>query len=451
MSDVPEPSEVGKAASGMIRGLCWVFAGLLVLAVIGGIVRNRTTNDALSLPESLPVVEVLTPTATHAPTATATPTPGPTPTPIPAPSAGALRCLLVHECSGLFAWHGKAFKSPAWEQGVFWVDPSLPLNIQWVIREEIMPLLAGWRRADWREADEHGPDMLRWWSGRRNEDCRVLIDHRSPGCAKVDEVWLWPSHVQALGEVHYPQDYLYEVALHEAIHALFLADHTDAGIMCAPFDRCPEEGYVEHNGYRFALIMREIDEQVYALFGHPAIESRMTTQEVARLFSAPPPPTATPFATQPLSADEQAAIAAGTRCDGLASLGVLDWTAYPRIDSDGRISMSGVVGPDAPRLRDARSGAGGIIHPLFTFYALEQGAKVGRIWPGGIALPGQSTEDVFADVYNVTERSFDVAATLPPVILDSGTLYVIVWSERVEEPGNQPGSVAAVGTCKVWR
>ncbi len=149
-----------------------------------------------------------------------------------------------------------------------------------------MPLLAEWRRAEWREVDEHGADILRWWDGRRNEDCRVLLDHRTPGCSKIDEVWIWADHIQASGKVHYPQEHLFEVALHEAIHALWFASHTPRGIMCAGELHCPEVSYVEHNGYRFKLVMNDLDEQVFSLFGHPAVEAGMTPAEVGRLFEA---------------------------------------------------------------------------------------------------------------------------------------------------------------------
>lgn len=40
-----EPSEVAKIATRQVRFICWFFAGLLVLAAIGGIVRNRAGGD----------------------------------------------------------------------------------------------------------------------------------------------------------------------------------------------------------------------------------------------------------------------------------------------------------------------------------------------------------------------------------------------------------------------
>ena len=139
---------------------------------------------------------------------------------------------------------------------------------------------------------------------------------------------------------------------------------------------------------------------------------------------------------------------------------VLEWESYPRIDADGRVTMSGRAGEGAPRLKDARRSVGGERHPLFTFYALEQGtnergnfSSVGRLWPRDVEsnLSGRGSPNVFADVYNVTERSFDVAATLPASILAYEQLYVTVWSELVETLARAAGSTAALGACKVWR
>ena len=178
--------------------------------------------------------------------------------------------------------------------------------------------------------------------------------------------------------------------------------------------------------------------------------------------TAVPPvaPSATATAMPSLSASELLAISAGTRCSGLASLKVLEWESYPRIDAQGRLTLSGSVGADAPRLKDARRSVGGNRHPLFTFYALELGtnergtfSSVGRLWPRDVEsrLSGRGSTNVFAEVYEVTERSFDVAATLPASILAHSDLYITVWSELVENNPNARGSTAAVGACKVWR
>ena len=120
--------------------------------------------------------------------------------------------------------------------------------------------------------------------------------------------------------------------------------------------------------------------------------------------------------------------------------------------------MSGEVGPDAPRLKDARRTVRASRHPLFTFYAQEINdstgnfRSVGRLWPLDMKdrLSGMGSPNVFAEVYNVTDRSFHVVATLPPALLAYDDLRVTVWTELVEEPGTT-GSTAAAGSCKVWQ
>ena len=103
---------------------------------------------------------------------------------------------------------------------------------------------------------------------------------------------------------------------------------------------------------------------------------------------------------------------------------------------------------------------GGNRHPLFTFYALEQEtnergrySSVGRLWPADVAssLSGSGSVSVFAEVYEVSDRSFEVSAALPAELLAHRNLYIAVWSELVGDNPRASGSSAAVGACKVWR
>ena len=336
-----------------------------------------------------------------------------------------------------------------------------------------MPTLEEWTQGAWEEVGSAREGVLRWYA----EDyypsgCKGLSEWA--GCADSGKDVVALSEFHKSGN-HYPAEQVWQTALHEAGHALWYTAHTtDEGLMCHG-SQCAVTYRVKEHGLNWPLKIRELDEQVYTLFSHPAIKHGMTPQQVAALFGAAPPPTPTPTPaptpvptpvgaaptpTPSLSAAERAAIAAGTRCSGLASLKVLDWGTYPRIDASGRISMSGEVGPDAPRLKDARRSVGGERHPLFTFYALEQGtnergnfSSVGRLWPRDVEsrLSGRGNPNVFADVYNVTERSFDVAAPLPASLLAYRELYVAVWSELVETLARATARTAALGVCKVWR
>ena len=251
------------------------------------------------------------------------------------------------------------------------------------------------------------------------------------------------------------------MAIHEALHALWEARHLSAGIMCEWPD-CPVTGSVSGGGYSWDLKMRELDGELFTLFGLPAIENGMTLAQVAALFgvAAAATPTPTPLPTPTSSELEAAAIVSGTRCSGLASLKVLEWEVYPRLDERGRLTMSGVKEAGAPNIKNARKSVSGTIHPAFTLYALEQGtnergnfSSVGRIWPSDMAsrLSGRGSPNALAEVYNVTQDRFEVVVTLPDVVLAYDQLYVTVWSVLIEENPRATGSTAALGACKVWR
>ncbi len=173
-----------------------------------------------------------------------------------------------------------------------------------------------------------------------------------------------------------------------------------------------------------------------------------------------PPPTGTPD-RQGL---ELLAIAAGARCGDLASVGVVVWEVYPSVDDAGRITMRGRIEGEGWRIKDARKSVNALgeslIHPAFTFYALELDknergnySSVGRLWPRDMEGRPSSrrSPNAFADVYEVTSERFDVGATLPSAILGYTDLYVTVWSSKVGTGLQTTGSESAVGACKVWR
>ena len=60
-SGPPEPSPVAKVATSQIRFICWFLVGLLVLAAIGGVIRNRTADNPPPLPDTLPLLDAAYP------------------------------------------------------------------------------------------------------------------------------------------------------------------------------------------------------------------------------------------------------------------------------------------------------------------------------------------------------------------------------------------------------
>ena len=85
------------------------------------------------------------------------------------------------------------------------------------------------------------------------------------GCAVEGEatVVLHPSHGWG-GK--YPDAILYETALHEAMHALYSAHHSQEGLMCIHRDcyrSLTTDGWIWHQ----ALRLRPLDHEVFTLYG----------------------------------------------------------------------------------------------------------------------------------------------------------------------------------------
>ena len=80
---------------------------------------------------------------------------------------------------------------------------------------------------------------------------------------------------------------------------------------------CPVTGSVSGGGQSWDLKMRELDGELFTLFGLPSIENGMTLSQVAALFGvALATPVPTPLTTPTSSELEALAIASGERCSG---------------------------------------------------------------------------------------------------------------------------------------
>ena len=432
---------------------------------------------AVPTPEQIPPqAELPAPTITYptpeqppwvTPTPPARPTQTPRPTVAPTTDPAVLACLLDHGCSGLFRWE-QVNKSAAARSRVYWVDDALPAQTQAVIRTRVMPALAEWTHGEWVES-QTAPEkvsgvkapvaQLSWLDGSRRSD--RLCGTTSPvrGCAEDDHVWLWAT--SATTGRAYPPEVLFEIAVHEALHALWEARHRTDGVMCK-WPGCPVARSVSAGGYSWDLKMLPSDLEFFTLYGLPALESGMTLAEVAALFgvSIAVTPTPTPLSAPDTKTAEELAIAAGTRCKGLASLRKVVWEIYPRLNADGVLTLSGSIEAGAPSIKDARKSYGGNIHPAFTLYAIELGtnergnvSSVGRVWPSEMAnrVSGKGSPNAFAEVYNVTRDRFEVVAQLPASVLRYEDLHITVWSSLVETLSRPTGSTAGLGSCKVWR
>ena len=219
----------------------------------------------------------------------------PTATPIPAPvlfaDARVTDCLFDPACSGLFV-SGAVRKSEAMGAHRYWVDANLPARTQEVIRTQVMPELETWTHHEWTESEEQA-GALQWHEGDSyfGRWCGDKDDWA--GCAVLggDVIGLRRYATGPEGEqVIIPARVMYEIGLHEALHALYAAEHTQSGIMCVeegPKRRvsrtCGAVGSYIAQPWFWPLRLHPIQEQVYTLYGNPLLTDGMSRETVALL------------------------------------------------------------------------------------------------------------------------------------------------------------------------
>ena len=116
----------------------------------------------------------------------------------------------------------------------YWVDAALPARTQEVIRTTVMPAVETWTHHEWAESEEQ-TEALQWYEGDAYFGTWCGDKDDWAGCAVLGEdiIGLRRYATGPEGEqVIIPARVMYEIGLHEALHALYAAEHTQSGIMC---------------------------------------------------------------------------------------------------------------------------------------------------------------------------------------------------------------------------
>ncbi len=218
---------------------------------------------------------------------TAMPVPTGTPTPIPQifASEEARQCLFNPDCSGLFAnpYRQRVLKALPLREAArtgyaeYWLVNG-PEYWQDVIRNKIMPTLAQWTNAEWRELkgpEPPGADILRWYNNAPHDWGYECDAYRVAGCAIPGNAEIIVLYDSTWNGKPYPDEILYQIGLHEAVHALYhVEQHAQAGLMCVNPDCYRPLG----PRWPKALAMRPLDEEVYTVYGNPLLTHYMTRQ-----------------------------------------------------------------------------------------------------------------------------------------------------------------------------
>ena len=183
-------------------------------------------------------------------------------------------------------------KSEAMNTGRYWVDARLPTRTQEVIRTRVMPELQAWTHREWTESDEQA-GALQWYEGDEyfGQWCGDQDDWA--GCAVLGEdiIGLRRYASGSGGErVSIPAPVMYEIGLHEAMHALYAAGHTRTGLMCVEDGptrqatrTCGAVGAYTARPWFWPLRLHPREEQVYTLYGNPLLTNGMSKETAALL------------------------------------------------------------------------------------------------------------------------------------------------------------------------
>lgn len=174
----------------------------------------------------------------------------------------------------------------------YWVDANLPTRTQEVIRRQVMPELETWTHHEWTESEEQA-GALQWHEGDSYFGRRCGDKDDWTGCAVLggDTIGLRRYSTGPEGEqVIIPARVMYEIGLHEALHALYAAEHTESGIMCVedgPKKQvgrgCGAVGSLTAQPWFWPLRLHPNQETVYMLYGNPLLTDGMSKEDAALL------------------------------------------------------------------------------------------------------------------------------------------------------------------------
>ena len=176
----------------------------------------------------------------------------------------------------------------------YWVDAALPARTQEVIRDQVMPALEVWTHHEWTESEEQA-EALQWYEGNAYFGQWCGDTGQWSGCAVIggDIIGLRRYASGPEGEqVIIPARVMYEIGLHEALHALYAAGHTATGLMCVeegPQRRvtrtCGAVGSHTSQPWFWPLRLHPNHEAVYTLYGNPLLTNGMSVETVAQLIA----------------------------------------------------------------------------------------------------------------------------------------------------------------------
>ncbi len=196
------------------------------------------------------------------------------------------RHLLDPRLCGLFE-SGIVRKHDALMTHLYTVDPRIHPRLQHIIRGRIMPTIGAWTHERWLETRMPQQSTFNWvlslpppnlgseWAYGKEEIGGLAY----PG----GDVML--SHRNEETGQEMPEEIIYSNGLHEAVHALFFAVHSEQGLMCIQ-PSCLRENLQTRDefwttwNWKWRGPLSKTEHAVFAAYGQPMFRNGMTIGEV---------------------------------------------------------------------------------------------------------------------------------------------------------------------------
>lgn len=142
-----------------------------------------------------------------------------------------------------------------------------------------MPTLGEWTHSVPVEVDFVGdaPHVLTWFHDNRYSNAPNC--YSGSGCAERGPSANGIVVKESAYGVPFPDDILYDIGLHEALHVLFDADHSAEGPMCIKLD-CYSPLYTGGVHWDRASRLTPLHEEVYKVYGNPLLRHGMALARV---------------------------------------------------------------------------------------------------------------------------------------------------------------------------
>ncbi len=187
-------------------------------------------------------------------------------------SSGTRRHLLHPRLCGLFG-SDMVRKHKALDTHQYWVEPSIHPRVKDIIRHMVMPIVGDWTHHAWAEVSTPSEHVFNW------VEC-IPSDYVDYGGIAIPGGDASLRNFESVSQREMPAEIVCNNGLHEALHSLFYAVHSNQGLMCIEETCFDQVLTFESWDWRWRGPVTALEHAVYTMYGHPVLTDGMPKSEV---------------------------------------------------------------------------------------------------------------------------------------------------------------------------